>query len=262
MEESFHVIIPARLASTRLEEKVLQDIAGKPMIAHVYDRAIASGAASVTIATDDKRIASVAQGFGAAVCMTASDHMSGSERLAEAVEALDFEDDDIVVGLQADEPLLPERCISAVAEDLAEHTNIKVATLCEPLTSVDALFSPDVMKVVLNQRSHAMYFSRAPIPWNRETFAERESVSLASGYFRHVGIYGYRVGFLKKYIDWGPCSLEQIEMAEQLRILWHGGRIHVRVLEKTVPQGVDTEADLIRVRAQIKKQSEKSRITA
>lgn len=245
----FRVIIPARYASTRLPEKVLLDIGGKPMVQHVYERACESGANSVVVATDDRRIADVCEKFGAPVCMTSEEHESGTSRLAEAVEALECEDDEIIVNVQADEPLIPPALINQVAEDLELHDNVKVATLCEPITDPEALFNPNVVKVVMNRRSYAMYFSRATIPWDRDGFQDREHLDPERlMHFRHLGIYAYRVSFLRDYMSWADCPLESFERLEQLRILWNGGRIHVAVSKYKMPPGVDTEADLIRVR--------------
>ena len=249
----FHVIIPARYHSTRLPGKVLAMIAGKPMIQHVYERALGSGAAEVTIATDDKRVKAVAESFGATVCMTSSDHPSGTERLAEAVVMLGLEDDEIVVCLQADEPLIPAEIIRRVAEDLEEHDNVKVSTLCEPITDVAELFNPNVTKVVMNRRNFAMYFSRAPIPWARDSFPEKSSIQLKEHHFRHVGIYAYRVGFLQEYMEWESCAAEELECLEQLRILWHGGRIHLSVTKHHLLPGVDTQEDLERVQSYFEK---------
>lgn len=249
----FHVIIPARYDSTRLHGKVLLDIGGKPMLQHVYERAKDSGASSVTIATDHIDIAKAAESFGAAVCMTSSDHASGTERIAEAVEALELDDDEIVVCLQADEPLISPHIIKNVATDLLDLPNMKVASCCEPIKSAADLFDRDVVKVVMNKRHHAIYFSRATVPWDREKFTQESVAKLQEGqFFRHVGIYAYRIGFLNTYVEWPPCALEKIEMLEQLRILYNGIRIHMRVLDKSVPRGVDTEEDLERVRSLIK----------
>jgi 3-deoxy-manno-octulosonate cytidylyltransferase (CMP-KDO synthetase) len=249
----FHVIIPARYDSARLHGKVLLDIGGKPMLQHVYERAKDSGAVSVTIATDNLKVAEVAESFGASVCMTSSTHASGTERIAEAVDALQLEDTDIVVCLQADEPLISHHIIKNVAADLDEFTNMKVASCCEPIKQAADLFDRGVVKVVLNKRHHAIYFSRATVPWDRDNFTQDSVAKLADGqFFRHVGIYAYRVGFLKTYVDWPPCALEKVEMLEQLRILFNGVRIHMRVLEKSVPRGVDTEEDLARVRSLVK----------
>lgn len=247
----FHVVIPVRYDSIRLPGKALADIGGKPMVQHVYERALNSGAEEVIIATDDKRIAEVAESFGAHVCMTSADHKSGTERLAEAVVALGLEDDEIVVCLQGDEPLIPPEIIRQVAEDLEEHDNVKVSTICVPIKDVNELFNPNVTKVVLNRRNYAMYFSRAPIPYGRDTFSDQQNIKLNGSHFRHVGLYAYRVGFVQEYLEWGPCPAEELEGLEQLRILWQGGRIHMAIGKPNLPLGVDTEEDLVRVREQI-----------
>lgn len=247
----FHVVIPVRYDSTRLPGKALADIGGKPMVQHVYERALNSGAEEVIIATDDKRIAEVAESFGAHVCMTSADHKSGTERLAEAVVALGLEDDEIVVCLQGDEPLIPPEIIRQVAEDLEEHDNVKVSSICVPIKETYELFSPSVTKVVLNRRNYAMYFSRTPIPYGRDTFSDQQNIKLNGSHFRHVGLYAYRVGFVQEYLEWGPCPAEELEGLEQLRILWQGGRIHMAVAKSNLPLGVDTEEDLARVREHI-----------
>ncbi len=251
----FHVIIPVRYASTRLPGKVLLDIAGKPMLQHVYERSIQSGAESVIIATDDDRIREAAESFGAKVCMTDESHQSGTERIAEAVAALELESHEIVVGVQGDEPLLPPEVISQLAKDLAEHDNVKVASVCEPIKEVEELFNPHSTKVVLTRRGYAMYFSRAPIPWERDNFGDaifdngNSAVEqLKANHFRHVGLYAYRAGFLGEYINWEPSPNEPVECLEQLRIIWNGKKIHMMVTDKHVPAGVDTESDLARVR--------------
>ncbi len=249
----FRVIIPARYASTRLPGKALVDIAGKPMVQHVYEKAMESGAEQVSIATDDKRIADVAESFGAQVCITTPEHQSGTERLAEAVAALECDEDEIVVNVQGDEPLISPGAIRQVAEDLAEHDNVKVASMCEAIVDVEELFDPNVVKVVLNRRNYAMYFSRAPVPWERATFHDKENIKLESNHFRHIGLYAYRVNFLWDYLEWAACSLETMESLEQLRILWNGGRIHMCISKVKFPPGVDTEEDLERVRALIQK---------
>lgn len=251
---AFRVIIPVRYNSIRLPGKALADIAGKPMIQHVYERAIKSGAEAVVIATDHKQISKVAENFGAIVCMTSSDHQSGTERIAEAVVALGLEDDEIVIYLQGDEPLITPEAIRKLAEDLEEHDNVKAASLCTPITDIDELINPNTTKVVLNRRNYALYFSHAPIPWNRSTFNinNKESIKLNGSHFRHVGIYAYRVGFLEEYLSWDSCSAEKIEALEQLRILWHGGRIHMVVTKEKCLPGIDTEEDLQRVRKYFK----------
>lgn len=247
----FRIIIPVRYDSVRLPGKALLDIAGKPMIQHVYERAAASGAESVVIATDNERIQKVAEDFGATVCMTSPEHQSGSERLAEAIVALGYPDDDVVVNVQGDEPLIPSGIIKQVAQDLLDHDNIKVATLCEPIKDAADIFNPHIVKVVMNRRGYALYFSRAPIPWIRDHFPLQGDASFnneAPEHFRHIGIYAYRVGFLQEYVAWEACPLEKMEALEQLRVLWHGGRIHVAIAKEKSPLGVDTEEDLEKVR--------------
>ena len=248
----FRVIIPAHYNSNRLPGKALADIAGKPMIQHVYDCALKSGAEDVVIATDDNRISKVVQDFGAMVCMTSSDHQSGTERIAEAVVALSLENDEIVICLQSDEPLITPKAIRKLAEDLNEHDNVKVASLCTPITDINELFNSNTTKVVLNRRNYALYFSHAPIPWDRSTFNSKENIKLNGSHFRHVGVYAYRVGFLEEYLSWDDCPAENLEVLEQLRILWHGGRIHMVISKEKCLLGVDTEEDLQRVRKYFK----------
>jgi 3-deoxy-manno-octulosonate cytidylyltransferase (CMP-KDO synthetase) len=250
----FHVIIPARLESTRLPGKVLLDITGKPMIQHVYERAMESGASRIVVATDSEKVADVADNFGAEVCMTSSEHQSGTERLAEAVANLGCDEDDIIVGLQADEPLMPPQLIFQLAQNLAEHDHVKVATFATKLKKPEELFNPNVVKVVLNHRHSAMYFSRAPIPWDRDQFKslrehEMSAVKLMDVYLRHIGMYAYRAEFLEVYANWPACPPEKVESLEQLRILWNGSKIHVGITDLAIPAGVDTAADLERVRA-------------
>ncbi len=245
------VVIPARLGSQRLPRKPLLNIAGKPLIQHVYERALACGADDVYIATDHQEIVDVAQSFGANVVMTSPDHLSGTDRLAEVVNQCAFDDAQIVVNLQGDEPLMPVAPLRQVAANLALHTQASVATLCEPIACIEDLLNSNIVKIVCDHEGYALYFSRAPIPWDRDEFDERPPQLLSSKiqHFRHVGLYAYRAGFLKKYTRWPSCALEKVEALEQLRVLWHGGRIHVAVSETDIPPGVDTEADLARVRA-------------
>ena len=244
----FTVIIPVRWASIRLPGKVLMDIGGKPMLQHVYERSKKSGADLVVIATDDERIAKAAEGFGAQVVMTAADHATGTERIAEAAATLELEDHEIIVGVQGDEPLIPPSVIRQLAEDLHNHDNVKVVTVCEPIKKVEVLYNPNIAKVVMNKRNYALYFSRAPIPWERETFADRDNVEMKGHHYRHVGIYAYRACFLQDYISWEPSQDEELESLEQLRMLWHGCRIHMHVTKLHVPPGVDNEKGLARVR--------------
>lgn len=247
----FHVIIPARFASTRLPGKVLLDIAGKPMVQHVYERAQASGAESVVIATDSEQVRAACEAFGATVCMTLDTHQSGTERVAEAVSLLDYNDDDIIVNVQADEPLLPTALIQQVAEELSLHDTVKMASLCKVVDDVEELFNPNMAKVILNHRRQAMYFSRAPIPWERDNFKLGAVPSQMGGvHYRHIGLYAYRASFLQQYIEMEPCEAEHLELLEQLRVLWHGGRIQMGIVKQTVPRGVDTETDLAVIRKQ------------
>jgi len=246
----FHVIIPVRLNSTRLPEKALLKIKNKTMLQHVYERGLESGAEQVIIATDSEKIAKKAKAFGAPVCMTSSDHQSGTERLAEAVVALGFDDNDVIVNLQGDMPLMPPAVVKAAANDLAQHDNVKIATVAVPIQDVEELFNPDVVKVVMTKRNYALYFSRAPIPWNREQFSEnKQKITLNNHYFRHVGVYTYRAGFLSNYMEAEPSPYETIEALEQLHILWHGGRIHVLPSKEKIFHSVDTQQDLEKMRA-------------
>lgn len=245
----FHILIPARYASSRLPGKPLLDIGGKTMLQWVYERAQISGAQSVVIATDDPRIEEAAHGFGAEVCMTSADHRSGSDRLAEAVTLLGYGDDEIVVNLQGDEPLMPPVLLRQVAESLEEHRDAAVATLCTRIHTAADLFDPHVVKVVSDSNGYALYFSRAVIPWDRDAFAiTTTELPPQSEHFRHLGLYAYRTGFLKRYVRLAPCHLEQMESLEQLRVLWHGERIHVAEAAELPGPGVDTAEDLERVR--------------
>jgi 3-deoxy-manno-octulosonate cytidylyltransferase (CMP-KDO synthetase) len=247
----FRVIIPIRYAAKRLPGKALIEIAKKPMVQHVYERALQSGAESVVIATDDERIQQVAEGFGATVCITSPEHPSGTERLAEAVVALGYDDDEIVVNVQGDQPLLPPSVIHQVANNLMMHDNTKVATLCAPITHAEQIINPNIVKVVMNRRGFALYFSRAPIAWEQGKYPPKANQTLSGEHFRHIGLYAYRVGFLQEYLSWESCVLEEMESLEQLRVLWNGGRIHVAIAKEPVPIGVDTEADLDKIRSQI-----------
>ena len=253
----FRVVIPVRYASKRLPGKALIDIAGKPMLQHTYERAKASGALSVVIATDDKRIADAARGFGAQVCMTSSDHRSGTERLAEAVSALGYDDQDIVVNLQCDEPMIPSDVIQQLAKDLLFHDHARVATICHPISDVNDIFDPNVVKVVLNKRGFAIYFSRAPIPWEREHFSKEQPIMSANLHYRHIGIYAYRCSFLSDYLSWDSCPLTDNEQLEQLKILWNGNRIHVTIAKQAIPIAVDTPEDLAKVQQLMNRQKGK-----
>ncbi len=245
---SFKIIIPARYASTRLPGKPLLDIAGKPMIQHVHERAKESLASEVIIATDDERIAQVAKDFGADVCMTRSDHISGTDRLAEVAALRSFTDADIIINVQGDEPCLPASLINQVAEDLAEHSDADIATLYAQITQEKQVFDPNVVKVVMDSQGYALYFSRAPIPWMRDHFDKESPLPPLLPHYRHIGLYGYRASFLKHYAELSSCILEQEESLEQLRALFHGKKIHLTAAQIDPGHGVDTEQDLIAVR--------------
>ena len=246
---SFKIIIPARYASSRLPGKPLLDIAGKPMIQHVHERAIESNASEVIIATDDERIERVAKAFGADVCMTRGDHMSGTDRLAEVAAQRAFSDNDIIINVQGDEPCLPAVLINQVAEDLAKHRDADIATLYANIVEEKQVFDPNVVKVVMDKNGYALYFSRAPIPWMRDHFDKDSPLPPLLPHYRHIGLYGYRASFLKHYTELSPCILEQEESLEQLRALYHGKKIHLTAAEVNSGHGVDTEQDLIAVRA-------------
>ncbi|BAN47880.1 3-deoxy-manno-octulosonate cytidylyltransferase [Metapseudomonas resinovorans] len=249
MTQAFTVVIPARYASTRLPGKPLQDIAGKPMVQHVWEQARRSAAERVVVATDDARIVEACQAFGAEVLLTRVDHNSGTDRLAEVATQLGLASDAIVVNVQGDEPLIPPAIIDQVAANLAAHPEAGIATLAEPIQDVQALFNPNVVKVAADLNGLALTFSRAPLPWARDAFAvSREQLPAEVPYRRHIGIYAYRAGFLHDFVAWGPCWLENTECLEQLRALWHGVRIHVADALEAPPAGVDTAEDLERVR--------------
>ncbi|ARB73098.1 3-deoxy-manno-octulosonate cytidylyltransferase [Pasteurella multocida] len=256
---NFTVIIPARYASTRLPGKPLAEIAGKPMIAHVFEKAMQSGAKRVIVATDHEQVATVARGFGAEVCMTSETHQSGTERLAEVVEKLGIAEDEIIVNIQGDEPLIPPAIVRQVAENLAKY-QVKMASLAVNITDPEELFNPNAVKVLTDHAGYVLYFSRAPIPWHRDQFASlpkekstRGQLVLCDHYLRHIGIYAYRAGFIKQYIQWQPSALEQIESLEQLRVLWYGEKIHVELAREVPPVGVDTAEDLEKVRSILEK---------
>lgn len=247
---SFTVIIPARFASSRLPGKPLADIAGKPMIVHVVEKAQQSGAGRVIVATDHPDVKSAVENL-AEVCLTSEKHHSGTERLAEVVEKLAIPDDEIIVNIQGDEPLIPPVIVSQVAENLTKY-NVKMASLAVKIEHAEELFNPNAVKVVTDKNGYVLYFSRAVIPWDRDQFAQTadiEKLQLADHYLRHIGIYAYRAGFIKQYVQWQPTALEQIESLEQLRVLWYGEKIHVELARAVPAVGVDTAADLEKVRS-------------
>ncbi|MDF2274920.1 3-deoxy-manno-octulosonate cytidylyltransferase [Aeromonas caviae] len=248
---SFVVVIPARYASTRLPGKPLADIHGKPMVQHVVEKALQSGADRVIVATDDERVQQALAPFAAAagfeVCMTSPDHQSGTERLAEVCRHYGFAADTIIVNVQGDEPLIPPVIIRQVADNLAA-ASAPMATLSVPIRDAEEAFNPNAVKVVTDREGYALYFSRASIPWDRDRFAQSRE-QIGDHYQRHIGIYAYRAGFIQRYVDWEPSVLEQVEALEQLRVLWYGEKIHVAQALQAPPVGVDTQADLDKVRA-------------
>ncbi|MEQ8493369.1 MAG: 3-deoxy-manno-octulosonate cytidylyltransferase [Gammaproteobacteria bacterium] len=243
---SFHVYIPARYGATRLPGKPLLEFAGKPLVQHVWERATASGAASVVIATDDERIATAARAFGAEVEMTDPALPSGTDRIAAACHARGLDANDIVVNVQGDEPHMPAAVIDQVARTVAQG-GCDMATVCEPLTAAQ-VFDANVVKVVRDDTARALYFSRAPIPWDRAHFGSGREVAVLAAYRRHVGIYGYRAGFLARFVTLPPATLEQLEALEQLRALVAGAVIRVPDALAPCGRGVDTPADLERLR--------------
>jgi len=243
------VVIPARYASTRLPGKPLLDIAGQSMIERVWQQARQSQAKRVLIATDDQRILAACQRFGAEALLTDTQHNSGTERLAEIARLLALPDDDIVVNVQGDEPLIPPALIDQVAGNLQKNPTASIATLAEPIESAEQLFNPNCVKVSLDAKNVALTFSRAPLPWPRDAFAKsREHLPKGMCWWRHIGIYAYRAKLLQDFIGWGSCELEQCEQLEQLRALWYGAKIHVAPALVSPPAGIDTVEDLERVR--------------
>jgi 3-deoxy-manno-octulosonate cytidylyltransferase (CMP-KDO synthetase) len=246
----FTVLIPARMSSQRLPGKPLADLLGKPLIVHVCERARESGAAQVLVATDDARIGDVCKSAGFRVELTGSGHTSGTDRIAEVAARLGWDEDKIVVNLQCDEPLMPAADVEQVARLLDAREDAQVATLCIPIHELQDYLNPNVVKLVSDQAGNALYFSRAPIPWNRED----AQTGLASqqrwqGSLRHIGLYAYRVSTLQRLAATSPCESEQLEKLEQLRALWLGMKIAVDVAREAPGPGVDTPEDLERVTA-------------
>lgn len=246
---TFKVIIPARMRSTRLPGKMLADIAGKPMVAWVAERAADSGAEDVIIATDHADIADAMAALDWRVCTTSTAHATGTDRLAEAVDLLELADSEIVVNVQGDEPLIDPRLVREVARELALRPKASIATAVHPISSAKAFFDPNVVKVVHDTDGYATYFSRAPIPYARDAFAlSRKRLPADFPAFRHIGIYAYRVSYLRKYASLSPTPAERFEALEQLRALGHGHRIALAFWTEPVEPGVDTRQDLERVR--------------
>jgi 3-deoxy-manno-octulosonate cytidylyltransferase (CMP-KDO synthetase) len=246
---AFVAVVPARYASSRFPGKPLVDIAGKPMVVRVAERAALSGAQRVVVATDDARIAAACREHALECLMTRADHATGTDRIAEAAHALGLAEQTIVVNVQGDEPLVEPALVAAVAAALEAAPEASVATACHPITGSEELFNPNVVKVVLDARGHALYFSRAPIPWAREAWKDGPRDAPAGlPCYRHIGLYAYRAGFLARYAGLAPAPLEAFEALEQLRVLWHGERIAVAISETVAPPGVDTPEDLERLR--------------
>lgn len=260
---AFTVVIPARYESTRLPGKVLADIGGKPMIQWVVEKAQLSGASKVIVATDNDEVERVVKAFGGEVCKTRADHQSGTERLAEVMEKYQFNDDEIIVNVQGDEPFIPPENIAQVANNLAhQHDNVtdetpadivkrgrkisRMSTLAINIDSVEEAFNANAVKVITDKDGYALYFSRATIPYDRNRFLNNDQIdNIGEFYLRHVGIYAYRAGFIKDYVNWPTSQLEQVEALEQLRVLYQGENIHVAVAKTNVPvEGVDTPEDL------------------
>jgi 3-deoxy-manno-octulosonate cytidylyltransferase (CMP-KDO synthetase) len=235
----FTVIVPARYASSRFPGKPLADVGGRPMVVRVCEQAAKSGAAAVHVATDDERIAAAVRKHGHSALMTRADHVSGTDRIAEAAQTLKLADDDVVVNVQGDEPLIAPAVVAQVALALEKQRDASVATACHALHDEASLASPNVVKVVLDAKGYALYFSRSRIPYPREK---------GGGWYRHAGLYAYRVGFLSRFSALQESPLEKTEALEQLRVLWHGYRIAVAVSETEIPPGVDTPQDLEAVR--------------
>ena len=248
-QQAFTVVIPARFASTRLEGKPLIDLHGKPMVQHVAEKALASRAERVIVATDHPDIERVCKREGIEVVMTSSNHPSGSDRLWEVVEGMSVDDQHVIVNVQGDEPLMPPVAINQVAELATSSKDIGVATLCEPLNDWEDVKNPNYVKVVFDSDQKALYFSRAPIPWDREKFSSSERLSgIPTGYWRHLGIYAYQKWALQQFVELEPSVLEISESLEQLRLLQNGIKIRIAQTQAEIPGGVDTPDDVVRVR--------------
>ena len=245
---AFHVVIPARYASTRLPRKALLPIAGKPMVVRVAEQAAKSGAQQIWIATDHPSIMAAVHEHGFKACLTNAHHTSGTDRIAEVVAQQQWHDDTIVVNVQGDEPLMPPALIRAVAQHLHDHPQCAIATACHPIHDEAEICNPNIVKVVLDKDGNALYFSRAPVPYPRDVFAQGAVSEKNITALRHIGIYAYRASFLRAFGQLAPVPIEQAESLEQLRALWHGYKIGVTVSADTPPGGVDTEQDLHAVR--------------
>jgi 3-deoxy-manno-octulosonate cytidylyltransferase (CMP-KDO synthetase) len=243
MSVPFSIVIPARYASSRLPGKSLLDIKGKSLIQHVFEIASSTQAKNITIATDDEKIANIAESFGASVVMTSEKHQSGTDRIAEVIKKLDIDDDEIIVNLQGDEYGLPASLVEQVASDLFNNPDKQLATLCEAITTIDDYTNPNVVKVVFDKNNTALYFSRSPIPVDR-------AAGLPENVYRHIGLYAYRASYLLEFTQLPPCALEKAEALEQLRVLYNGGKIHVEIAVAEAGLGIDTAEDLKLARIQ------------
>lgn len=253
---SYIVVIPARFSSTRLPEKPLLPIEGVPMVVRVAQQAAKTRAERVVVATDHEAIAEACRKWEVEVLLTRADHPTGTDRLAEAAAALKLSDDAVVVNLQGDEPLMPPEVVDRVAQSLIDHPDCHIATAAHRIENAQAFFNPNVVKVTLDEKGHALTFSRAPIPWARDHFkGSRETLPEDFPALHHLGLYAYRAGFLKAYPTLAQCRLEQLESLEQLRALYYGYRIAVETLDAALPAGVDTAEDLERVRAEFARQA-------
>ena len=254
MNADFKIVIPARYASSRLPGKPLKMIAGKPMIQHTYERALQSQATEVVVATDDQRIIDAVRQFTSDVVMTSADHTSGTERLAEVLALKNWDDNCIIVNVQGDEPLVSPEHIDLVAEALKNNTRAGMSTLATPIKDLAEVFDSNIVKVVMDHQGYALYFSRAVIPWARDSFTvdsvDQQSIKTLlddADWFRHIGMYAYRGVALKQYMTLQPCMLEKTESLEQLRVLYNGIGIHVSIVYDQPGHGVDVEADLEKV---------------
>lgn len=251
----FKVVIPARYASSRLPAKPLLDIGGKPMVVRVAERAIASGAEDVIVATDHVDILATVERYGFKAVMTSEDHVSGTDRLAEVAAHFGWADDVLVVNVQGDEPLIDPKLIQQVASNLDTHLDASIATVCHAIHDKETMLNPNVVKVVMDADGYAMYFSRAPIPYPRDAFAQSLDLPSEMFVYRHIGIYAYRASFLHAYAKLTPAPIEQYEALEQLRAMWHGHKISVAIAETAPAIGVDTQRDLETVRNIVAHQS-------
>ncbi len=244
---SFKIVIPARYASVRLVGKPLLDIAGKPMVVRVAEKAKVTGA-EVVVATDDVRILDAVKEHGYQAILTRADHVSGTDRIAEVALKMGWAENEIVVNVQGDEPLIESTLIEEVAFNLAQHNDAAIATACHLIHDKAMMLNPNAVKVVLDKEGYALYFSRAPIPYPRDAFAANQDLPDAMLIYRHIGIYAYRTSFLKAYAGLQASPIEQYESLEQLRALWHGYKISVAVTSHAPAAGVDTEEDLVAMR--------------